>query len=114
MDYKKEYESQQITISRLNGIVNGLQEELESREIREYNFIPESITAEEQKIIGECPDDILELIHKWMKFKADHNNDLLVHSFNTNPELTAIYKTAILVYDDWGRFVKQCRKTAGE
>ena len=110
MNQSELIKEQEVIISRLNDVVNGL------RVRRPYSFTPEKLTVEEQQIIGDCADlDIIRLIDKWFKMQADKNNDLLVHSFG-KPNITdsqkSLWALAVLVYEDWSMFLSHCKKTS--
>jgi len=100
---------------RLNDLVNALNKEnaalREGRPDREYNFTPITVTTEEQKIIGDFAEaPIIELLTKWFKSKADTNNDLLLHNSEGDPIKEAKFKVAVLMYDDWRMFIKNCQR----
>jgi hypothetical protein len=98
---------------RLSELVNRLSKELvavkKGRMPREYAFAPESLTTEEQATIGAFVDtDVFNLYNKWFKFKADQNNDLYLHEKGASDEQRALWKLAVLMYDDWRTFNKHC------
>ena len=98
---------------RLNDLVNKLNKEnyalRNNRLPREYAFAPEFLTAEEQEIIGDYVETpIIDLITKWFKAKADQNNDLLLHN-TQDPAKQEKFKLAVLMYDDWRMFIKNCQ-----
>lgn len=94
-------------------IINGLTKEiarLKEQTGRKYTYTPEEITAEEQQIIGDAYESgVMQVIEKWLKQRADKNNDLLIHTFNASTEQVCLYKLAILMFDDWIAFLQRCR-----
>lgn len=103
------------TIERLNNLVNALNKEnaelKEQLKPREYVFAPDGLTNEEQEIIGKyVGTPLIELIEKWLKSKADINNDLLLHNSKNDPIMEAKFKLAVLMYDDWRMFIKNCKQ----
>lgn len=77
---------------------------------KNYNITPEKLTVEDQQIIGKFVDtQILDLLSKWFKAQADNNNDYLVHSAAKSPEEQAVWRAAILVYEDWYNFLAHCK-----
>jgi len=92
---------------RLEEIVNTW--EKEDIVAREYSFAPKSLEQDEMETIGRYVETpILALIGKWFKSRADQNNDLLVHNLDANDEKKALYRIAVLVYDDWLMFTQKC------
>lgn len=93
---------------RLSDLVNMMKDE---RPLRKYAFAPESLTAEEQKIIGEFGDsEIFGLYNKWFKYQADKNNDLLVHAHKSTEDQRSLWRLAVLMFDDWAAFTRNCKK----
>ena len=100
---------------RLNQVANSLKEALAERPesiAKEYKFVPQTLTAEEQRIIGDSAEtEVVELIGKWMKSKADQNADLLIHSYaKSSDEQKSLYRLAVLAWEDWFMFLENCKK----
>jgi len=95
---------------RLSELANRLKDD---RPLREYAFAPKSLTAEEQKIIGEFGDsEIFDLYNKWFKYQADKNNDLLVHAHKSTEDQRSLWRLAVLIYEDWKQFTNSCKKSS--
>ncbi|MBU0712418.1 hypothetical protein KKA87_10950 [bacterium] len=94
-------------LGRLEKIINAW--EHEDREMREYTFAPKNLTNEESEIVGKyVGSPIMELISKWFKARADQNNDMLVHNMDASDEKKALWRIAVLAYEDWYMFTKNC------
>lgn len=110
-------ESQESDSSRLSNVINQLSKENDAlrknRPYRNYSFAPESLTSDDQQTIGEFTDTpIFDLFSKWFKAKADQNNDLLLHTDKASDEQKALWRLAVLMYDDWNVFSKHCKQIA--
>ena len=105
-----ENNSLKTQIDRLSELINMYSAERDkAREIREYIFSPLSLTSEEQTIIGKfiCTP-LVELLTKWFKSRADQNNDMFIHNADASDEKKALWRTAVLIYEDWYMFMKNC------
>jgi len=77
---------------------------------KNFHIVPEKLTPEEQETIGHFVDtSILDLLSKWFRAQSDINNDFLVHSAGKTPEEQALWRAAILVYEDWNNFLLHCQ-----
>lgn len=99
-------------VDRLSEIINKYSAERvinEQRDVREYVFSPQSLTGEEQLIVGKfVGNPLMEMLTKWFKSRADQNNDMLIHNTDATDEKKALWRIAVLVYEDWYMFVKNC------
>ena len=103
-----------VNTKRTQDIIEILTEEnrqlRENRLPREYTFVPIGLTSEEQEIVGSASEGrFAELVTKWFKSQADKNNDLLIHGHSLTVEQQALFKTAVLMYEDWFSFLQNCR-----
>ena len=105
-----ENNSLKTQIDRLSELINMYSAERDkAREIREYIFSPLSLTSEEQTIIGKfIGTPLVELLTKWFKSRADQNNDMFIHNADASDEKKALWRTAVLIYEDWYMFMKNC------
>lgn len=75
-----------------------------------YNLAPVDLTNDEVATFGKFVDSaILDLISKWMLYQCEVNNDLLVHSKGESKEKEALWRTAVLVYEDWIQFLNYAK-----
>ena len=89
-----------IEIERLSNLVNQLKDELAEKQ-RGYIFRPEKLTEADQLILARNVDnELIVLLKKLFKIKADENADLLLH-FPAETEAKRVgWSIAIRMYDD--------------
>lgn len=98
-------------LKRLEKVLNEM--EKVERQIREYSFSPGTMEADDIEIIGRMGDSpLVSLISKWFKAKADQNNDMLIHNVDATDEKKSLWRIAVLVYEDWYMFIKNCQQMA--